>query len=103
MYAMTKQPDPTDDELVRLLILADDAGFAAGEEPKRREFENVRRVMEQLRPGSAYVIAGQHTPPLVRRIQALSRQLYRPEDIRVGGVHMGAFMFRDLFARLSVP
>lgn len=85
------------------MIEADDEGLAAGEEPRQREFENLRRVMNRLKPGAAYVLAGEMTPPLVRQIQTIGRQLYRPEDIRVGGVHMGAFMFRDLFARLSVP
>lgn len=100
---MRDADEPTDNELLHLLIEADDEGLAAGEEPRQREFENLQRVMNRLKPGAAYVLAGEMTPPLVRRIQALGRRLYRPEDIRVGGVHMGAFMFRDLFARLSVP
>ncbi len=100
---MPDRDDPTDNDLLRLLIETDDEGIAAGEEPRRRELENLRRVMNRIRPGASYILAGQHTPPLVKRIQALGGRLYRPEDIRVGGVHMGAFMFRDLFARLSIP
>lgn len=101
--AMSDAGELSDGELLRLLIDADDEGLAAGQEPRRRDFENVRRVMNQLHPGAGYVLAGKLTPPLVRRVQRLNRRLYRPEDIRTGGVHMGAFMFRDLFARLSIP
>jgi hypothetical protein len=92
----------TDNDLFALVIAADEEGLRAGEDPKQRAFMTIRRVMQQLRPGG-YVLAGIGAPPEIDRIQGIIHNLYRPQDISVGGVHMGAFMFRDVFARLSVP
>jgi hypothetical protein len=39
----------------------------------------------------------------VQRIHAANKGMFRPIDMREGGVHLGFFMFRDLFAQLSVP
>lgn len=88
--------------MLRLIIIADDEGLVAGEDPKQRSFQNVIRVMRNLRP-DGFILSGIGVPAEVEQINRLLSQLYRPNDIGVGGVHLGAFMFRDVFCRLSVP
>lgn len=92
----------SDDELRELVHCADDEGMRAGEEPKQRSFLNVLRVLKALRIDGVPLV-GENAPSIVRRIHAANNCLFRPEDQRGGGVHLGAFLFRDLFCRVSVP
>lgn len=48
-------------------------------------------------------IVGDSAPQIVQRIHSANNRLFRPIDSREGGVHLGFFMFRDLFARLYAP
>ncbi|MEQ9661265.1 MAG: hypothetical protein RLN87_01810 [Parasphingopyxis sp.] len=92
----------SNDELQNFVRIADDEGLGAGEEPKQRAFKNVLRVLEALAIDGV-VLIGERAPPIVKRIHAANNLLFRPEDQREGGVHLGAFLFRDLFSRMSVP
>jgi len=73
-----------------------------GEEPKQRAFLNVMRMVKRLGLDGV-VLAGKNAPPIVQRIHAANNRMFRPIDMQEGGVHLGFFMFRDLFARFSVP
>jgi hypothetical protein len=92
----------TDDEIRQAVHAADDEGLANGEEPKRRSFENLLRVLKQFNVDGV-VLAGQGVAPIVSRIRAANNALFRKQDQAVGGIHLGAIMFRDLFARFDVP
>lgn len=94
-------PDPSDDALLTLVVEADAALFAAGQEIRQRQFNVPREVMKRLGCVS-YVLAGAGTPPIVTRIQAHFNRLYSAHDLAIGG-HIGVFMFRDIFARIGVP
>jgi hypothetical protein len=50
-----------------------------------------------------FAIMGSAAPSIVKRITRIHESLYRPSDLAVGGIHGGIFMFRDVFARISVP
>ncbi|HTG38608.1 hypothetical protein [Sphingomonas sp.] len=93
---------PSPSELERLAVEADDEGMKLGEEPKQRAFLNVMRMVKRLGLDGA-VLVGKNAPPIVRRIHAANNRMFRPIDMQEGGVHLGFFMFRDLFARFSVP
>lgn len=93
---------PSSAELERLAIEADDEGLNLGEEPKQRAFTNVLRMVKRLGLDGV-VLIGKGAPPIINRIHAANNRLFRPVDMREGGVHLGFFMFRDLFAQLSVP
>ena len=93
---------PTDDELCELACEADDEGLLLREEPKQRAFMNVLRMLAKLGIDGVPLI-GDHSPKIVQRIHRANNRLFRPIDQREGGVHLGFFMFRDLFARLYVP
>lgn len=92
----------SDEQLQDLVFKADDEGLAKGEEPKDRAFRNVRRILEYLEIDGV-VLVGENAPPIVKRIHAANRQIFRVLDSQEGGIHLGAFMFRDIFCRFCVP
>ena len=93
---------PSKAELETLAIEVDDEGLNLGEEPKQRAFTNVLRMVKRLGLDGV-VLIGEGAPPIINRIHAANERLFRPVDMREGGVHLGFFLFRDLFAQLSVP
>lgn len=93
---------PTMDELEMLAVEADNEGLNAGEEPDQRAFKNVLRILQKLGVEGVPIV-GDRTPPVVKRVHKANERLFRPIDMREGGIHLGMFMFRDLFARLYVP
>lgn len=93
---------PSPSELERLALEADDEGMQLGEEPSQRAFLNVMRMVKRLGLDGV-VLTGKNAPPIVQRIHAANNRMFRPIDMQEGGVHLGFFMFRDLFARFSVP
>jgi hypothetical protein len=93
---------PTDAELEILAVEADDQGLLLGEEPKQRAFLNVLRVLTSLGVDGV-PLTGDRSPEIVKRVHSANDRLFRPIDKREGGIHLGFFMFRDLFSRLYVP
>lgn len=93
---------PSNDELQALAIEADDQGLLLGEEPRQRAFTNVLRMLAKLGV-EGVPLFGDNAPAIVKRIHQANERLFRPVDMRDGGVHLGFFMFRDLFCRLYVP
>ncbi len=96
------QSGMSDDDLLQLVIEADDDAFASGNPPKSRAFEVIPKVMQRLGYKN-FVLFGAGAPPIVQRITLLHSSLYRQSDLAMGGIHGGIFMFRDIFARISVP
>lgn len=92
----------SEEEIAAHVQAADDEGLAASESPKQRAFQNVLRVLKRLNIDGV-VLIGRNAPPIVRRIHKANDQLFRPEDKQAGGIHLGAYMFRDIFSRLYVP
>lgn len=96
--------DIPDNELLKLIIEADDLLLREGMEPRGRSLTVIQNVMGSL--GQVFSISPMHfanPPPLAQRIRALHTSLYRSSDFGVGGLHGGVFMFRDVFARITVP
>lgn len=93
---------PTDDQLEVLACEADDQGLLLGEEPKQRAFQNVLRILSTLGIDGV-PLTGERSPEIVKRVHRANDRLFRPIDKHEGGVHLGFFMFRDLFSRLYVP
>lgn len=93
---------PSDNELYGLVVEADEQCLSEGLAPKQRGMKTVSKVMTRLGYLS-FVMAGAGASPMVQRILAIHRSLYRPSDLAVGGIHGGIFMFRDVFARISIP
>lgn len=94
--------DISDHDLMAMIVAADDEALQEGVDPKGREIVVIRKVMPKL-GHDGFVLAGIGTPPIVEKISAMHRSLYRPTDIGMGGIHGGIFMFRDVFARIHIP
>ena len=92
----------SNDELLRLVVATDDETLSTSTSPKQRMLSVAMGVMKKL-GYSGSILVGTGTPPIVERIFAAYRSLYRPSDLKVGGVHGGIFMFRDIFARIEIP
>jgi len=80
---------------------ADDAALEGGRDPGSRTFGVGSEIMRKL--GYSTFALGRDAPPLLQRIYALHSSLYRKSDLQIGAPHGGIFMFRDVFARLTVP
>lgn len=94
LSADVARPSPA--ELEILAVEADDEGLRLGEEPRQRAFSNVLRMVKRLGLDDV-VLVGPGAPPILQRIHAANDRMFRPIDKRSGGVHLGFFMFRDLF------
>lgn len=93
--------DPSDEQLLYLVGQMDTELFHSGIELKQRYWEVPRAVMIKLGCHS-YVIAGHSKPSVLERIEKSYSLIYRKQDLATGG-HIGVFMYRDIFARISVP
>lgn len=96
------QDGVTDEALIEALKRADDEGIRLGQEPPARSLDNIGRALREFGYES-FVLMGRGTPPLVERAHKLNDMLFVPNELRVGGVHLGVFMFRDMFCRLYAP
>jgi HEPN domain-containing protein len=94
--------DLTDRQLFDLILKYEDEMDDEGIDPKGRSFELPDRIMKELGYIS-YIAGGPGTPPIYGRIRAIHKVLYRDEDVGVGGLHGGAFMFRGIVASFYVP
>jgi len=101
MSALPSGDDISDTELLRALMAADDLHMAQGLEPGARNFLNVGKALESF--GIYAVLMGFGSPPIVERARKLNDQLFIPKELRDGGMHLGAFLFRDMFCQLHAP
>ncbi|WP_419320254.1 hypothetical protein ACN2C7_05165 [Caulobacter sp. ErkDOM-E] len=92
----------TDQELFQLVLAADEEAFLAGDDPSDRSWKVPMTVMRQI-GFESYIAGGPGTPPEFEKLRSLHAVLYRRTDTGIGGVHMGAFMFRDVFTKIEVP
>jgi hypothetical protein len=63
---------------------------------------NIGRAMREFGLDS-FPLAGVGVPPIVERAQEINKQLFVPKELQTGGLHLGAFLFRDMFCRLYAP
>ncbi len=88
--------DISDEELMKLILAADDETLQEGKSPKQRMILVISKVMKEL--GYKGFVFGVGAPPIVEKIVNLYRSLYRSSDLAIGGIHGGIFMFR-MFSR----
>jgi hypothetical protein len=92
----------SDQELFQLVLAADEEAFLAGDDPSDRSWKVPMTVMRQI-GFESYIAGGPGTPPEFEKLRSLHAVLYRRTDTGAGAVHMGAFMFRDVFTKIEVP
>lgn len=96
-----KPNDLNDEELLYIVGQADKQLFDAGADIRRRYWEVPQQVMQGF-GYIGFVMAGHGKPEILDRIEKAFASIYRKQDIAMGG-HIGVFMYRDVFARISVP
>lgn len=94
--------DISDEALIEALKRADDEGMRQGEEPPARALDNIARALREF-GYEGFILMGRGTPPIVERGHKLNDMLFVPKELQTGGLHLGAFLFRDMFCRLYAP
>lgn len=92
----------SNEEMLRALKRSDAIGRAQGEEPSARSLLNVGRALEEFGV-TGFSMTGSDRPEIVKQAQELNAMLFMPRDLQGGGVHLGAFLFKDMFCRLYAP
>jgi hypothetical protein len=87
-------------DLMKLVIEVDDELIQKGMEPFQRPMSAYLMIAQRLKPGSSSIL--QHDP-LFNAVNQIYGELYRPRDMHMPPMHMGAFMFRDVFFSLHIP
>jgi hypothetical protein len=81
-------------DLRQLVIKVDDELIQKGAEPWQRPMSAYLIILQGLKPGSSAIL--EHDP-LFNAVNQIYSELYRPEDLHMPPMHVGAFMFRDVF------
>lgn len=85
---------------MRLVIEVDSELIQEGIEPFQRPLAACMRIAQRLQPGSSSIL---QSNPLFKAVNHIYRELYRPSDLHMPPMHVGAFMFRDVFFPLRIP
>lgn len=92
---MTKEID-----LMKLVIEVDDELIQKGIEPFQRPQATYLIIAQRLNPGSSVIL--EHDP-LFNAVNQIYKELYRLTDLVMPPIHIGAFIFRDVFFPLRIP
>ncbi|MBD2493501.1 hypothetical protein [Nostoc sp. FACHB-280] len=87
-------------DLMKLVIEVDDELIKESVEPFQRPLAAYMRIAQRLKPGSSCIL---ESDPLFNAVNYIYGELYRPSDIHMPPMHIGAFMFRDVFFPLRIP
>jgi len=86
-------------DLMKIVLEIDEQLIQKGVEPFQRPFLACLAIAERLVPHSAIPL----DDPLFQGVNQIYRELYRPTDLHMPPMYIGAFMFRDVFFPLRVP
>lgn len=87
-------------DLMKLVIEVDDELIKEGSEPFQRPPVAYMKIAQRLQPRSSSIL---QSDPLFNAINRIYSELYRPSDLHMPPMHIGAFMFRDVFFPLRIP
>lgn len=86
-----------DTDLFQLLLEIDTQLIEKDVSPHARPLQACIAIAEQL--GMSFNLGDEFS----RRVDAIYKNLYRPSDLELPPMHVGAFMFRDVFFPLRIP
>jgi SEC-C motif len=92
----------SDEQLIDALKEADDEGIRLGREPSARSLQNIGDALRNFGYHS-FILMGRGAPEIVQRAHKLNDLLFVPKELQTGGMHLGAFLFRDMFCQLYAP
>jgi hypothetical protein len=88
-------------ELRRRVIEHDSSLIAQGSAPHQRPLAVSMAIAREL--GITWTIGALGADPVTEAVHKIYGELYRVRDLALPPVHVGAFMFRDVFFRVWVP
>jgi hypothetical protein len=87
-------------DLRKLVIEIDDELIQKGVEPFQRPMSAYLIIAQRLKPDSSAIF---ENDPLFNAVNQIYSELYRSTDLYMPPMHVGAFMFRDVFFPLHIP
>ncbi len=87
-------------DLMKLVLEVDEQLIQLGTEPFQRPQHAYLIIAQRLKPGSSATF---EYDPLFKAVHQIYSELYRPVDLYMPPMHVGAFMFRDVFFPLRIP
>lgn len=87
-------------DLTKLVIEVDDELIQKGIEPFQRPLHTYSTITQRLKPGSSITL--EHDP-LFNAVNQIYKELYRLTDLVMPPIHIGTFMFRDVFFPIRIP
>ncbi len=87
-------------DLMKLVLEVDDELIQNGLEPFQRPSQAYLIIAQRLKPGSSATL---EYDPLFNAVNQIYKELYRPVDLYMPPMYVGAFMFRDVFFPLRIP
>lgn len=93
----------SDEQLLSALKKVDDGHIAEGLQPSARDIMNVGKALHSFGIQAVLMGPGHMVPEISRRAQRINKTLFIPKELQIGGLHLGAFLFRDMFCQLYAP
>lgn len=94
-------PSIDDDELSERILALDNELIDLGFEPWQRQINIESKLSQELQV--SYIVNERHEPRHVKLIKQHFATYYRREDLFMPPLHVGAFLFRDLFFPIRIP
>jgi len=94
-------PSIGDDELSERILALDNELIDQGFEPWQRQIHIESNLSQVLQ--ISYIVSERHEPLHVKLIKQHFATYYRKEDVFMPPLHVGAFLFRDLFFPIRIP
>lgn len=91
----------SNEALLKRVIEHDSALIAKGCPPHQRALAVSLAIVREV--GVTWQISGSGGDPITEAVHLIYRDLYRVRDLALPPIHVGAFMFRDVFFRVWVP
>lgn len=90
-----------DYELSERILALDNELIDQGFEPWQRQIHIELKLSQELQ--ISYIVSERHEPHHVKLIRQHFATYYRREDLFMPPLHVGAFLFRDLFFPIRIP
>jgi hypothetical protein len=94
-------PSIGDDELSERILALDNELINQGFEPWQRQIHIESKLSQELQ--ISYIVSESYEPHHVKLIKHHFATYYRKEDLYMPPLHVGAFLFRDLFFPIRIP
>lgn len=93
----------SDEQLLAELKKVDDRHIAEGLQPSARDIMNPGKALHSFGIQAILMGPDHMVPEISQRAKRINKTLFIPRELQIGGLHLGAFLFRDMFCQLYAP